>query len=911
MNFSKKGTANKQKQIKSTSKKLATKASISFFRTFLVCIVVFVVVGAFAAFGILKGLIDSAPSIDSIDVAPTGFSTTIYDQDGNEIIKLAGSQANRIYADIDKIPDVLSNAFIAIEDERFREHNGIDVRGIFRAFFVGISSGNFSEGASTITQQLLKNQVFEGGNEDDFISKVERKIQEQYLAIQLENKLSKDQILEYYLNTINLGQNTLGVQAASLRYFNKDVSDLTLSEATVIAGITKSPVYLNPITYPKENASRRNDILNKMLELKFITQEEYDEAIADDEVYQRIQTVNEEQSTSSIYSYFVDELINQVIEDLQSEKGYSYTQATNALYRGGLSIYTTQDSAIQKICDDVFSDASYFPANSKWDLSYRLSIQKEDETTVNYSEGHVRNYFASKNKSMPKLFNSKDEVEPYIEEFKSSVVEDGDTITGEKVSMTIQPQASFVVMDQATGEVKAIIGGRGEKVANLTLNRASSTTRQPGSTFKILSTFLPALDTSGMTLATVQDDAPYTYPDGTPIKNWKSSYNGLTTLREAIYNSMNIVTVKTLEQVTPQVGYDYLTKLGFTTLVENQTDSNGKVYSDIGLPMALGGLTNGVTNLELTAAFAAIANGGVYTEPIFYTKILDHDNKVLIDNKPSTAQVMKESTAWLLTNAMEDVVKKGTGTRLKFTNISMPIAGKTGTTTNDNDLWFSGYTPYYTATIWAGYDNNGKMTDTNFQKYIWRDIMEKINTNLKTKSFTMPDSIVSAKICTKSGKLAVEGVCDKAQGGSTVRTEYFAKGTVPTEKCDSHIKLSICSVSGKLATEYCPESDVVEKVYLIKDETATTADTPYILPEKLQDTSCNVHDKYSHIDEENPSNMETTAPEATVKPSTGSNNSTPATTEPPAVIEPPVVETTPPTTEEPSDDSDVNITNGH
>lgn len=847
MNFSKKGTIKKQKQMKSTSRKLAAKAGVSFFRTFLVCILICFIVGVVVTIGIVKGLIDNAPSIDSINVAPTGFSTTIYDKDGNEIIKLAGSDANRIYATIDKIPETLQNAFIAIEDERFREHKGIDIRGIFRAFFVGISNGHFSEGASTLTQQLLKNQVFEGGNENNTVSRFERKIQEQYLAIQLENRLDKDQILEYYLNTINLGQNTLGVQAASLRYFNKDVSKLTLSEAAVIAGITKSPTNLNPITEPENNAKRREIILSNMLEQGYISEAEKEEALNDD-VYTRIQTVNEEQSSSSIYSYFVDELITQVVEDLQEKKGYSQTQAYNAIYRDGLSIYTTQDKSIQKICDDAFAEDSYFPTNSKWELTYRLSILKKDETVKNYSEGHLKNYFLQTKPNFTLLFSEKDGAYKYIEEFKASVLEDGDEITGEKVTMTIEPQASFTVMDQKTGEVKAIVGGRGKKEANLTLNRASSTVRQPGSTFKIISTYLPALDTSGMTLATVVDDIPYNYPNGKPVKNWTRSFNGLSTLRRAIYNSMNIVTVKTLSQVTPQVGYDYLTKLGFTTLVDNQVHEDGKSYSDIGLPMALGGLTHGVTNLELTAAFAAIANGGIYTKPIFYTKIVDHNGKVLLDNEPSTRQVMKDSTAFLLTNAMEDVIKVGTGGKVRFKNIRMPISGKTGTTTANNDVWFAGFTPYYTATIWGGYDNNGTLNDTNFHKILWRDIMEKINKDKETLSFTIPDSVVTAKICTKSGKLAIDGVCDKALGGSTVRTEYFAKGTVPTEKCDVHVKLTVCTSSNKLASEFCPKNLQKELVYLVKEkEPTTTADTPYILPKNLENSTCHIHTDLSSL----------------------------------------------------------------
>jgi len=431
------------------------------------------------------------------------------------------------------------------------------------------------------------------------------------------------------------------------------------------------------------------------------------------------------------------------------------------------------------------------------------------------------------------------------------VLEPGDKILAEKINMVIQPQISFVVMDQHTGHVVAIAGGRGEKTGNRTLNRATDTKRQPGSTFKVLSTYLPALDTAGFTLASVQDDSgPYYYP-GTDIEvsNWRSKkeYEGLVTLRKGIYDSMNIVTVKTLAEVTPKVGYDYLKKLGFTTLVESRTEADGRVVSDINLPMALGGLTDGVTNLELTAAYAAIANKGVYTEPIFYTKVLDHNGKVLLEKETRKEQVMKESTAWLLTNAMEDVVKIGTGTNLKLKEIDMPIAGKTGSTSDYNDLWFSGYSPYYTATVWAGFDNNRTMTDRTFNRVIWRTIMERIHIEkgLEKQSFTMPSSIVTAKICTKSGKLAVEGLCDHYIGGNTVRVEYFAKGTEPTELCDVHVKAIICTESSALATEYCPLDKQKEAVYLDKNETGVTYDTPYILPKER----CPVHTGSYYEDE--------------------------------------------------------------
>ncbi|WP_455716302.1 transglycosylase domain-containing protein [Anaerosporobacter sp.] len=856
MDFSKRGTANKQHDIHSTSQKLSRKAIISILRTCIVCIVAISIIGTFTGLGALKGMLDSAPSIDSIDVAPDGFSTIIYDSEGNEIQKLIGSQANRIYVKLDKIPENVQNAFIATEDERFWTHNGIDIKGIFRAFFVGVKSGKFSEGASTLTQQLLKNQVFEGGNEEKFFEKIQRKVQEQYLAIKLEDKLDKEQILEYYLNTINLGQGTLGVQAASLRYFNKEVSDLTLSEAAVIAGITQSPVYLNPITHPEDNAAKRTIILSKMLEQGLITQQDYDEAIEDD-VYERIKLVNEEHisTNSDTNSYFVDELILQVQEDLQEKLGYTETQAINAIYRGGLRIYTTQDTKLQQICDTVINDESNYPeAYHIYELTYALSILKSDGTTINYSEGHLKNYFSSKHQDIDLFFKNKEDADPYTEEFKASVLEPGDELLGEKKTFTLQPQVSFVLMDQHNGNVLALVGGRGEKEGSLTLNRATRTPRQPGSTFKVLSTYLPALDNAGMTLATVQDDAPYKYPGTTTqVNNWRRGvYNGLTTLREGIWNSNNIVTVKTLEQITPQLGYSYLTKLGFTTIVDSVTTEDGKVHSDINLPMALGGLTYGVKNLELTTAYASIANNGVYTEPILYTKICDSNGKVLVENKPTTSQVMKESTAFLLTDAMEDVVKIGTAA--SYINLgSMPVAGKTGTTTDSKDLWFVGYTPYYTAGIWGGYDNNNRSqsdVNTSYHKRLWNLIMNKIHKGYKTKTFTKPDSIVTATICTKSGKLAKDGVCNHAQGGSTVKTEYFAKGTVPTEVCDAHVMYRICKASGLQATEYCPDSEVVEKVYLIKDETGATKDTPYLLPSTLEDSHCNIHSSSSFGDVE-------------------------------------------------------------
>ncbi|MBP7321294.1 MAG: penicillin-binding protein, partial [Lachnospiraceae bacterium] len=351
MNFGKTSTIKKDKDLNSKSKLIRNKFAILFLKVVFLCILALIIVGGCLGYGAYKGILASAPDINTIDPTPTGYSTTLYDDVGTNIGTLVSSGANRKYVTIDEIPKDMQHAFVAIEDSRFYEHNGIDLKGIIRAGFVGLTSGSLSEGASTITQQLLKNNVFtDWTSEETNLQKIRRKIQEQYLAIELEKKIQdKDWILENYMNSINLGQNTLGVQAASNRYFGKDVSELTLSEAAVIAGITKNPYGYNPISFPERNAKRREKVLTNMLDQGYINQSQYDAAMADD-VYSRIQKVNtaikEDHSASS---YFQDELVEQVIDDLMKLKGYSESQAYKMVYSNGLSIYTTQNSQIQKV----------------------------------------------------------------------------------------------------------------------------------------------------------------------------------------------------------------------------------------------------------------------------------------------------------------------------------------------------------------------------------------------------------------------------------------------------------------------------------------------------------------------------------------------------------------------------------
>lgn len=793
MNYGKKNASKKQREI--TSKKNMQKKRIfsRLFKSVILCIVIIGIVGIIGAGFFVKKTIDNAPNISPANVKPTGYTTFVVDKNGKEIEKFVSSGSNRVYKTLDEIPLHLRQAFVAIEDERFYQHSGVDLKGIVRAGIVGLTSGHFSEGASTITQQLIKNTVFpDFVNEEGFSEKLERKIQEQYLALEIEKQMDKDLILENYMNTINLGQNTLGVQAASKRYFNKDVSELTLSECATIAGITQNPSTFNPVTNPEKNKQRRKKVLTKMLEQECISQAEYDEAMADD-VYARIQNVNTQLASSDVDSYFIDALAEQVIEDLQRTDpgypGYSETQAINALYSGGLTISATQDAEIQKIADEEMNDNSNYPSSVYTGVEYALTVTRKNGTQENYSSGHLKKFGKEKyNDKQGLLFTSEEKAKARIEAFKASIAQEGDKYD-EKIIFSPQPQASAVIMDQYTGEVKALVGGRGKKQSNRSLNRATGSLRQPGSAFKIVAVYAPALDSAGQSLGTVTKDEPFER-NGKSYKNAYKGFKGNVTMRTAIQDSINISALKTFEEITPQLGFEYSEKLGISTLVKSKK-INGKVYSDLQLPTALGGITDGVSNLEMTGAYAAIANGGVYNTPIFYTKILDHEGNVLIDNTSKSRTALRESTAYLLTSAMEDVVKQGTGKEAALSN--MPVAGKTGTTTSRVDIWFCGYTPYYTCSVWVGFDDNKELPNGNYNQKLWKGIMSRIHKNLEYKDFKIPDTVAKKKVCSISGKVA--------SSSCPYHMEYIALDGGSDKICSSHAGYS-GAVGGTTSSEH-------------------------------------------------------------------------------------------------------------
>ena len=683
MNYGKSNLSRRKKQISSKKKRKKKRVGVRFFKALIICFLLLIVIGA-AGIGIyVKKVIDNTPEVTAKDIMPQGYTTNIVDSNGTLLEQLKDSDSNRVYKKYDEISPYMGKAFVAIEDERFYKHNGIDIQGIIRAGVNGVAHGfHFTEGASTLTQQLIKNNVFPNFINESKYQRIERKIQEQYLALKIEKEMSKEEILEAYMNTINLGQGCLGVQTAAQRYFNKDAKDLTLSECAVIAAITQSPSNLNPVSNPENNAKRREKVLKNMKEQGFITKDEYDEAIADN-VYDRISETASNTTASKPYTYFIDAVINQVVDDLVTEKSYTETQAYNLLYSGGLTINVTQDADIQAICDDeVANVGDYLNGDTEYGLDYALTIHRADGSSENYSKEQLASYIQTAwGYDTPLLYGSEEAAQEAVDAFKSTLninEADGDTVD-ERIELSPQPQTSVVVMDQYTGQVKAIVGGRGEKNSSLSLNRATDSARQPGSCFKILAAYAPALNEGKITLATTIDDEEYEYKNGQSVNNWDKKYIGPTRVRYGIEHSMNVLAVKTLtDYVGETESYDYLLDFGFTTLTEDDKYSQAK---------ALGGITNGVYNIEMTAAYAAIANGGTYMKPILYTQVLDHEGNVLLDNTtPETHEVLKDSTAYLLTSAMEDVVNGagGTGGSARLSN--MPVAAKTGTSQESRDL---------------------------------------------------------------------------------------------------------------------------------------------------------------------------------------------------------------------------------
>ncbi|MBQ6825253.1 MAG: transglycosylase domain-containing protein [Clostridia bacterium] len=674
---------------------------------FLVGIItVSIVVGGFMfyAFTMVDGTMDEDLE-NSLN-----YTTTIYVDDGNggykEYRRLHG-EFNRIWIDYDKvaidnkdesyngIPQNLANAFVAIEDKRFFEHEGVDWKRTMGAFineFLPIYSSR--QGGSTITQQLVKNLT------DDRSQKASRKVREIMRARFLEGKYSKDIILECYLNTIPMGHGTYGVEVAANYYFGKSVNDLTIAECACLASITKSPSYYAPDDNPENNKERRESVLFQMYDQGYITEEEYNTAL---KAELKIVADKRVLSQNSVNSYFVDALITEVSEDLAEKYGYDQAHANKLFYTGGYKIYATVDTDIQAAAEKVFSQVDTYGIKGK----------------------------------------------------------SGKRMTG-----------GITVMDYQ-GNVKALVGGIGEKTTNRGFNCATDAVRQPGSTMKPIAAYAPAIEQDMITYSTIVNDTKTNYNGWTP-KNWYSSYWGNITVQYALERSVNTIPVYLVNKMTPQTSYDFLTeKLGVKSL--NKEDMNLS-------PLGMGGTNGGLTTLESAAAFAIFGNGGYYYEPSLYTKVTDQKGKVILERKSEPQMAISEDTATVMNHLLQQVVygSKGTGTAAKSYIPKMKIFAKTGTSNDQNDLWFVGGTPYYVASCWCGYEVMEPIPSrhSGIALKMWGNVMSPVHSKLKAKEFE--DSSYASKkyYCTATGDLATDACPSKAIG-------WYRQSNIPST-CSSH-----------------------------------------------------------------------------------------------------------------------------
>ncbi len=722
--FSSKTIASEQKKKKETKKKKSVKQRVlkAVLTVFLVGIItVSLVVGCFMfyAFTMVDGTMEEDLE-NSLQ-----YTTTIYvdSGDGNykEYRRLHG-EFNRIWVDYDKvaidkkdpnyegIPQMLANAFVAIEDKRFFDHDGVDWKRTMGAFineFVPIYSSR--QGGSTITQQLVKNLT------NDRSQKASRKVREIMRARYLEGKYSKDIILECYLNTIPLGHGTYGVEVAANYYFGKTVKDLTIVECAAIAAITKSPTYYSPDDNPEENKERRNTVLFEMYDQGYITEEEYNTAketelniVADERVLNQ----------NEVNSYFVDALIKQVSKDLADKYGYEESHAEQLFYNGGYRIYATVDPQIQAAAESVFLDSATYAVVGK----------------------------------------------------------DGKKMTG-----------GITIMDYE-GNVKGIVGGIGEKTTNRGFNNATDAVRQPGSTMKPIAAYAPAIEQDLITYSSIVNDTKTTYKNWSPV-NWYRSYWGNITVQYALERSVNTIPVQLVNKLTPQTCYDFLTqKLGVTTL--NEEDINLS-------PLGMGGTNGGLTTLESAAAFAVFGNGGLYYEPSFYTRVTDQKGKTVLERETQPKMAISEDTATVMNHLLQTVVygSNGTGKAAASYVNNMKIYAKTGTSNDQNDLWFVGGTPYYVASCWCGYEIQQPIASkhSGIALKMWGNVMSKVHSGLKAKEFTDSSYAVDKFYCTASGQLATDACPSKAIG-------WYKKSNVPSA-CATHSGSLLGKPSDILAEE--------------------------------------------------------------------------------------------------------------
>lgn len=755
-----------------------------------------------------------APTLDvNADDYTMNLSSIIYyqDRDSGEWVEyqtVYGTE-NRIWVDFDQMPDALWQAAVAIEDHRFFEHQGVDWKRTLGAAVNFFTQSQDTFGGSTLTQQVLKNMTQDDGNT------VNRKVREIFRALEFEKHYTKWEILEFYLNTIYLGQGCYGVQTAAEFYFGKDVSELDVAECASLIAITNNPSIYGPMstvtfkqedgsvkTARQENKERQELILDRMAGgneevgvtgLDYLSPKEAEAAKAEelhftDGTTSAEDIVSEATGGTHINSWFVDQVLRDVSADLAELYSISTKEALTRIYNSGYNIYTTLDPEIQEIAESVYED-----------------------------RGSLNNLTS---------------------------------VSGQPI------RSGITIIDPSTGNIVAMVGDMGEKTGNLLWNFATDI-QQPGSSIKPLTAYAPALDAGVVSPATTFDNYPVQLLNGSPWpKNSPNRYTGWTSVWTGIEDSINTIAVQTLEKVGVTAAYNFATQnLGLSLVPEDMNVS----------PLGLGGLTYGLSTVEMAAAYSAFANSGVYHEPRTYVRVLANDNTtVVLENESEQRMAMKETTAYLMTSMLQNAVSNGTGTAARFSG--MHIAGKTGTTNDNFDRYFVGYTPYYCAAVWVGYRNNERISySVNPAASLWRQVMEKVHADLPDKSFDRPSTgLTTVYVCADSGLLCTEA-CHADPRGDRQVAYTVATGTEPTEQCTLHKMVDICTEGNCLAGEFCPAESIVQQGYLdyVREDYGagiTASDNAYLIstlekavaPTETSPGGCPVHTSATATDSDDP-----------------------------------------------------------
>lgn len=721
-------------------KKKKTKYKIHWFRILFAIIIVCGIIGCGVFAGVWASVAKDVPDLDSVDLDNYSVTSVILDKDENQISNLHAEE-NRVPVEYDEISPNAVNALIAIEDQRFRTHNGVDPIRIAGAMVANIKAHGIVQGGSTITQQLV-GLVFLDRTEKSYT----RKIKEAILAMRIEKECSKDEIITHYLNRAYFGGGAYGIEAASEYFFAKHASDLTIPEAATLAGCIQNPSKWSPIGNPENALYRRNLVLDQMVDCDFISQDEADQYKATEIQLSEVRVTAKETGNNMTYQSFVDHVVEEALDALELSE-----EDAKTLYTGGYVIYTTMDAAVQQRMEEVFRNDSNFPNDSV--------------------------------------------------------------------------QAAMIVTDPETGEIRGIVGGRHQSAAR-ELNRATQSFRQPGSSFKPVAVYAPAFE-AGYGPGTVVDDYPKDY-SGHVFKNSSRTYNGLVTIRKGIVSSLNVVAVKTMEMTGIDACYKFAKSLGFSKLTD--TDRN--------LSTALGGLTTGVSPLEMAGAYGAFANNGVYIQPYAITKITDKNGKVLWKHKTEKQVVMSEQSAYLLTSCLIDAATSGTGSRAKVSGHQ--TAGKTGTTSDNKDAWFAGYTKHYVGIVWVGYDTPKKLGSNAFGGTIcapiFSKVMNTIHEGLPAENFSQPSGITSVTIDTKSGMLP-----SSLTPAEYTKSELFNSKYVPKETSDVWVPVEVCPVSGQKMSPGCP-GPAETRVALVRHEPWVPIDGAVPADASLElTTECEIH----------------------------------------------------------------------